>query len=68
MRRNVSGFPLFFFCIYYFSFALTKAAFLYAIKRQKNYLIALKNAVLWHFSNKIRQPAKDALPRVVATT
>jgi GT2 family glycosyltransferase len=68
MRRNVSGFPLIFFCIYYFSFALTKAAFLYAIRRQKNYLIALKNAVLWHFSHKIRQPAKDVLPRVVATT
>ena len=68
MRRNVSGFPLYFFILYYFSFALTKAAFLYAIRRQKAYLIALKNAVLWHFKNKIRRPAKGVLPTVVAVT
>lgn len=68
MRRNVSGFPLYFFILYYFTFALTKAAFLYAIKRQTNYLIALKNAVVWHFRNKIRRPAKKLLPRAVAVT
>ncbi|GAB3933700.1 glycosyltransferase family 2 protein [Larkinella terrae] len=66
MRRNVSGFPLFFFVLYYFCFALTKAAIVYAVKRQTAYLVALKNAVLWHFTNKIHRPEKEVFPPVIA--
>ncbi|RRB01248.1 glycosyltransferase family 2 protein [Larkinella rosea] len=66
MRRNVGGFSLYFFILYYFSFALTKAVIVYTLKRQTAYLVALKNAVLWHFRNKIRRPEKEVFPSAVA--
>ncbi|GAB3272052.1 glycosyltransferase family 2 protein [Larkinella harenae] len=68
MRRNVSGFPLVFFILYYFCFALTKAALLYVIRWQTDYLRALKNAVVWHFKHKIRRPEKAGRSSVVAVT
>lgn len=68
MRRNVSGFPLYFFVLYYFCFALTKAAVVYAMKGQKPYLTALKNAVVWHFTTKIQRPVKAGYPSAVAAT
>lgn len=66
MRRNVSGFPLYFFILYYFVFAITKAAIVYTLKRQTTYLVALKNAILWHFKNKIRRPKNVVFPPVAA--
>lgn len=66
MRRNVSGLPLYIFILYYFCFALTKAALLYAVKGQIAYLSALTRAVIWHFKTKIRRPAKAVTPPVVA--
>ncbi|MFC5413096.1 glycosyltransferase family 2 protein [Larkinella bovis] len=68
MRRNVSGFPLYVFILYYFCFALTKAAFVYAVKGQLTYLNALKNAIVWHFTHKIRRSKNNLSSPAVAVT
>ncbi|MGA0558532.1 glycosyltransferase family 2 protein [Larkinella sp. VNQ87] len=68
MRRNVSGFPLYVFVLYYFCMAIPKAALVYALNRQTPYLVALKNAVLWHFQHKIRRPVQAVTPSAVAVS
>ncbi|WP_128547087.1 glycosyltransferase family 2 protein [Larkinella soli] len=65
MRRNVSGFPLLVFYLFYFTVALPKAALVYALRRQNDYLKALRRAVVWNLTHKVRRPAK-AGPAVVA--
>ncbi|WP_234733462.1 glycosyltransferase family 2 protein [Tellurirhabdus bombi] len=65
MRRNVSGFTLLVFYLYYFVFALPKAAILYLVRRQKDYLKALKEAVVWNLKNKVPGP-EHVLPSIGA--
>lgn len=55
MRRNVSGFPLLIFCLYYFLIALPKAAFVYFRGWQKDYLKAIRDAVVWNFRHPVAQ-------------
>jgi GT2 family glycosyltransferase len=65
MRRNVSGFTLLVFYVYYFALALPKAAILYLVRRQKDYLKALKEAVVWNLKHKVPGP-EQLVPPVIA--
>ncbi|GAA4409727.1 glycosyltransferase family 2 protein [Nibrella viscosa] len=64
MRRTVTGLPLFVFYLYYFGIALPKAALVFLVRGQAEYLKALKNAIVWNIRNKAWQPATKPAPVV----
>lgn len=66
MRRNVAGFPLLFFYLYYFCIALPKALIQYSLPWQPTYLKAIKEAVTWNLTHTTKPPASAPMPVAIA--
>ncbi|WP_080056184.1 glycosyltransferase family 2 protein [Spirosoma aerolatum] len=66
MRRNVDGFPLLVFYMYFFCIALPKALAQYTLRWQPAYLKAIKDAVIWNFTHTPSPTAPAPLSAVVA--
>lgn len=66
MRRNVTGFPLLFFHLYYFGLVLPKMVVQYSLPWQSAYLRAVKNAIAWNLTHTTKQPAAASPPVAVA--
>ncbi|WP_420151908.1 glycosyltransferase family 2 protein [Spirosoma sp.] len=65
MRRNVTGFPLLIFCLFYFGIALPKSLIKYIVRWQPDYLKAIRDAVVWNFTHRVKQPETAHAPTVV---
>jgi len=52
MRRNVTGWRLWCFCLYYFTLALPKAALMHALRGEGSYLKAINDAITWNLAHK----------------
>ncbi|QIP13510.1 glycosyltransferase family 2 protein [Spirosoma aureum] len=66
MRRNVTGFPLLVFYLYYFGLAIPKALIQYLIRWQPAYLKAIKDAIIWNLKHTNKQ-ARSASPPLAVT-
>ncbi len=60
MRRNVSGWPLLVFFIYYAGLALPKALISYGLKGQFAFLRAFLRGVSWHVHHAVARPLASA--------
>lgn len=67
MRRNVAGFPLLVFYLYYFGLAIPKAIGSYVLRGKPAYIGAVKNALIWNFTHPIPTPpsTSHARPRAM---
>lgn len=52
MRRNVTGVPLWIFCVYYFLLAVPKAAFGYLLRGEWTSLKAVGRAIGWNLTHR----------------
>ena len=66
MRRNVAGFPLLVFYLYYFCLALPKALIQYTLPWQPAYLKAVKDAIIWNLTHTTKPLASVAMPVAIA--
>lgn len=66
MRRNVSGFPLLIFYLYYFCMALPKALVKYTVSWQPTYLKAVKDAITWNLTHTTKPTAVVSMPVAMA--
>lgn len=66
MRRNVGGFPLLVFYVYFFCIALPKALTQYTLRWQPAYLKAIKDAIFWNLTHTPNPTIPAPLPAVVA--
>ncbi|GAB4025329.1 glycosyltransferase family 2 protein [Spirosoma gilvum] len=65
MRRNVDGFPLLVFYLYFFFIALPKALTQYIVRWQPDYLKAVKDAIIWNFMHTPKLTTPQPVPAVV---
>ncbi|MFD2934551.1 glycosyltransferase family 2 protein [Spirosoma flavum] len=69
MRRNVVGFPLLIFYLYYFGMAIPKALGYYTLRRKPSYLKAVKDAIVWNLKHSVKQSVVTSPPvAMVANT
>jgi GT2 family glycosyltransferase len=65
MRRNVAGFPLLIFYLYYFGLAIPKALIQYLIRWQPAYLKAVIDAIIWNLKHANKQVRSASTPIAV---
>ncbi|MVM34795.1 glycosyltransferase [Spirosoma sp. HMF4905] len=66
MRRNVTGFSLLVFYLYYFCLALPKALIQYMLPWQPAYLKAVKDAIIWNLTHTTKPPTSVSMPVAIA--
>ncbi|MCK8490389.1 glycosyltransferase family 2 protein [Spirosoma sp. RP8] len=62
MRRNVAGWQLLVFYVYYFGVAIPKALIQYTIRWQPAYLKSVKDAIIWNLKHSSKQSVSVPSP------